>query len=593
MASGERPRVASRTTEEQRPRPPVDGYAVLALGLTLLAWFALLAPTYFMGAHDAHHSLFFPLQFEAGLRAGDWLPRWGADFAHGYGYPLFVFYAPLTFYLWSGIHLTGVAGTVASTKVLFALGFLLGAAGMYRYARSLWGSRVVALLAALTFTLLPYRLLNVYVRAAFAEFMAIALLPWIALAFHRLIHRPTWGRAAWAAASYGALLWTHNITALTFTPLLGLLILVEWVSLWRAGAETGRALWQRVWPVVGSIVLAVALGTAVWLPGLTEQAAIAIEQWSLQTYQYADHFVYPAQLVDPRWGFGYSTPGPNDGMSFQLGLVPLVLAGVGVASAIKHTARPTERLWVIVWAIALVVYVALMLPWARPLWDLGPFSTLIQFPWRLLAVVGLPLCLLAGYSARWLAAGDVLSPALGLAMLLMVLTVLPYTQPQPTPPNPRDETQLTWRDYEARYPDMVGMVAQTEVQPTESPLLPAFEANETPQRFQPLDAEVQITQVEQVGIRAAAIVVSEAPATIRYLSYDYPGWQATVDGRPVAIRQEPPLGLMLVDVPAGEHRVELRFGDTPLRRAAEWVSLLSLVAIAGMALLGARQGGRA
>lgn len=573
-------------TTERRKRWPVDGFALAALAFTLLAWAALLSPDYFMGAHDAHHSLFFPLQFEAGLRAGDWLPRWGADFAHGYGYPIFVFYAPLTFYLWAGIHLTGIAGTVATTKIVFALGFLLAAAGIYHYAWSLWRRRAVALLAAAVYTLLPYHLLNVYVRAAFAEFMAMALLPWIALAFRRLIQRPTPQHLAFAALSYGALLWTHNITALTFTPLLALLIVAE---LWLNRGRGAAGLWRRSWPVGVSLGLAVALGTAVWLPGLSEQADIAIEQWSLQSYQYADHFVYPWQLLDPTWGYGYSSPGATDGMSFQLGIVPLALALFALFVARRREREAAARHWALLFAIALAIYVLLMMPISKPFWDLGPLSTLIQFPWRLLAVIALPLSLLAGYAARGMAARETLSPALLIALLALVVTTWGYALPQATPPNPRDETQQTWRDYEATYPDMVGMVAQTEIQPADSPLLAALQANELPQRFQALDAGTVVTQIEQQGSRARARVQSEGPTTLRYLSYDYPGWRATVDGVPTAIRREAPLGLMLIELPAGTHEVTVEFGNTPMRSLAELLSLLALVAIVGVAAVGWRR----
>ncbi|MBA3531950.1 MAG: hypothetical protein H0T73_08535, partial [Ardenticatenales bacterium] len=204
----------------------LDPFAFLALLLTIFAWAPLLGSHYFMGAHDATHSLFFPIEFDKAIQDGFWLPRWGPDFAHGYGYPMFVFYAPLSFYIWEGFHLTGLFGVVASTKATFVVGFLLAAAGMYAYARALWG-RPAALLASVAYTYLPYHLLNIYVRAALAEFMGMALLPWIALAFRRLIHRPSPLTMAAATASYGALLWTHNITALLFTPVLGALILVE------------------------------------------------------------------------------------------------------------------------------------------------------------------------------------------------------------------------------------------------------------------------------------------------------------------------------------------------------------------------------
>ena len=45
-----------------------------------------------------------------------------------------------------------------------------------------------------------------------------------------------------------------------------------------------------------------------------------------------------------------------------------------------------------------------------------------------------------------------------------------------------------------------------------------------------------------------------------------------IDGQSVPTFASGDLGLVTVQVPAGEHQVELRFGDTALRRAATWLA---------------------
>ncbi|HYN87374.1 MAG TPA: hypothetical protein VER55_02530 [Ardenticatenaceae bacterium] len=586
----------------------LDPYGILALVLTLFAWAPLLAPTYFMGAHDAPHSLFYPIQFDKSIRDGFWLPRWGPDFAFGYGYPVMVFYAPLAFYVWEGFHLTSLFGVVASTKATFVAGFLLAAAGMYAYGRDLWGRRG-GLLASVVYTYLPYHLLNIYVRAALAEFVAMGLLPWIALAFRRLIRNPSRRALAAAAGGYGALLATHNSSAVLFTPFLGATILFELALAWRRARPgfsgsarpvsrgTSLDLVRRALHIAGSIILGLSLAVAIWLPALAEQEAIRIEQWSLPTYQYEDHFVVPSQLLSPAWGFGYSVPGPDDGMSFHLGLPALGLALVSVAwagtqsrQARTRTAADEMRATIFFMAACLIVLVALVVPASNWLWRLSPLSALIQFPWRVLGVAALPLALLAGGSAR---AFDsfrrtaALGP--GLAALVVIAASAAYTQPQPTPPSPRHESAQTLRDFESEHPDMVGMVAQTRVQPTGSPMLPALEADETPQRFEALSPGVTVTQVHSGGGSASARVAASQPATIRFLTYYYPGWYATLDGQRVPLRPDGgPLGLIEVDVPVGEHLLALRFGDPPLRQAANFVSLASLLLVGALVATGGR-----
>ena len=42
---------------------------------------------------------------------------------------------------------------------------------------------------------------------------------------------------------------------------------------------------------------------------------------------------------------------------------------------------------------------------------------------------------------------------------------------------------------------------------------------------------------------------SDSPATLEFYTYDFPGWQATIDGMPVPHRTQPPYGLIALDVP--------------------------------------------
>lgn len=72
-------------------------------------------------------------------------------------------------------------------------------------------------------------------------------------------------------------------------------------------------------------------------------------------------------------------------------------------------------------------------------------------------------------------------------------------------------------------------------------------------------------------------VTLDAPQRLVVAESDYPGWRATVNGRPVAI--EPFNGLLALSLPAGRHEVAFRF-DPWLPRLSLPVSLLSLLLFA-------------
>jgi hypothetical protein len=62
----------------------------------------------------------------------------------------------------------------------------------------------------------------------------------------------------------------------------------------------------------------------------------------------------------------------------------------------------------------------------------------------------------------------------------------------------------------------------------------------------------------------------------RVLTFVFPGWHAYLDGREVSIAPQDQSGLMLIDVPAGSHTLELSWQLTPPQLIGTIISLLAL-----------------
>ncbi|MCB0000631.1 MAG: hypothetical protein KDE56_32925, partial [Anaerolineales bacterium] len=120
-----------------------------------------------------------------------------------------------------------------------------------------------------------------------------------------------------------------------------------------------------------------------------------------------------------------------------------------------------------------------------------------------------------------------------------------------------------------------------EERPSASPLEANYQANETPQRFDtavfPSGTNIEAITYEKLG--ATAQINSPEPFTARYLSFDFPGWVATVDGDPVPITPEDPSGLITFPVPAGSHEIAVRWQSTPTRTLLLGFSLISLAGV--------------
>lgn len=609
----------------------LDGYLLLLLLLTLLALTPLTAPGYFYEAHDGRHSVFYLMMFDASLRDGAWWPTWAMHHIQGYGYPTFLIQAPLGFYLGTLFVWLG-AGYTTAVKLTWATGFLAGAWGTYQLV-SYWlrnrisasngpvGAiaeaphsettfiaqwvdpiRLSALVAGLLYTFIPYHLVDIYVRAALNDALLLGWFPWVFLAFDRLIVEggaPGWPhRLAKAILLLAGTLLTHTFALISFAPLLVTFVLFlllyrlrfpvsnRWLGLIGRSILAGFA-------GIGALLLCVSF----LLPLFVEGQYLDQQVYVTDTYNFRRHFVHIGQLFSPFWGYGYSDDpiGANDGMSFQIGLVPLVLT----MAALFLPWRNRQIRWLVLYlGSAAILCIFLMSPCALRLWEAIPALAVIQFPWRLLALVAFLLCPLAGIVAYELATFEGrLQPALtneqirSLSVLAVLVIVGTYgyvgANLQPVE---------TWREdgravytFEREHPDMIAYTEWVQKRPFTETALSADYAAETYQEEHGYTTSLQrLAIVRGVGTVVSSysrgssfggIVRVERPATIRAYLYYFPGWQVLVDGTPGLYHISDQHGLIDIDVPAGEHRIDIRMGTTPIRQIGMTISGFALLPI--------------
>jgi hypothetical protein len=597
-----------------RLRTLVSREIIIILALSIFAWAPLVTSAYFFQAHDAPHSIFYLVEFDQTLRDGYLWPRWAPDFAFGYGYPLFNIYAPLAIYAAEILHVVGLS-FVASVKAVYALATITAGLGMYLFVRRLFG-RTAGLLAAIVYMYVPFHLVEIFVRSAYSEFVALALLPIVLYAFTELVAAPGLPRLALAGLVYGVLALTHHTSFFTFTPFLIVYILFLLAGTWR-GKGSSQAL-RATLHCLASSVLGLSLAAIYLVPLLVELRYVKLEQWTAYNYDYGQHFVYFSQLLSPLWDYGYSGPGIQDGMPFQLGAVALVLVAFGGWRAL--TSRFLHRGTALFYLAATGVIIWLMSPAAQFVWQGLPIASLVQFPWRLLGLTAITMSVVAGSlvadragqagheesggqdsglakPARPELAGSLapqseperqalpisnsMSPDFLILLLVIVFSSFSYTLPQYTDVEAwREQPQAVTRWDRFSPADRVAMVAYTDEQPTSSPMEEQYLSGQPLQVATIVSGTGTLKTLHHGGASDEVLVAAEEPVTVQFYTYDFPGWQVTVDGIPSPHRHEPPYGLVTVDMPAGEHHVSLRMGTTAPRQIGGAISLLASLAIA-------------
>lgn len=597
-----------------------DPYLVLLLVLTTLVFTPLFAPGYFYSAHDGRHSVFYLAMFDATIRDGALWPRWAMHHIQGYGYPTFIIQAPLGFYVGELFVLLGAGYTLAA-KLTWAAGFWTSAWGMYalvhHWARtvgttvgtaadtappaepstslSVDRARLAALVAGLLYVFIPYHLVGIYVRAALNDTLLFAWTPWVILAFDRLIAgggAPGWTRRlAVATLLLAGTLLTHTFALISFAPLLVTFVLFRLAASWQRHADhPWRGLLARTGLALAGGVGALLLFAGFLLPLLSEGQHLQQQVYSTGTYDFRNHFVYFGQFFNPAWGFGFSDDptGVNDGMSFQLGVVAALLVIIAIYQLWGDgVGRRGVMLYLLVATIGLLLF---MTPLAEPIWDALPALGIIQFPWRLLSLVALTASALAGMvvaNVLW-QEGD---PAreLGGALVLGALVILASANFIGAALQPveawREDGRAVFR-FEQEHPDMIAFTNFVKEPFDSSPMTADYAADDyfdTRGRTDKLTRLAVISGTGEVLSQASAgssgggTVRMETPGVVRIHLFYFPGWQAYLDGEPVALRVSDPNGLLELDVPAGEHQIDVRMESTPARRTGTLIAWATLV----------------
>ena len=577
----------------------LDWWAVIVIALCVVAVTPWLTRPGLPAGTDAEIHVPRVAEFARVLADGVLYPRWAPDFYLGYGYPLFNFYAPLVYYLAQPFYLfTSAAGAV---KVLFVAGTCMAGLGMYVFARRSLG-RTAGVVAAAAFLYAPYAvLIDPFMRVDLPEYFAVAWMPWVLWGFDRLLVSGRRADVALAALPLAALALTHNLMLMLFGPLLVAYLLL------RLLVAREQSAWVRV---VTAGVLAVGLTAVFWLPALAEKRYVILDQViGHDDFDFHRHFLSLRELLYPSPALDLGALNPA--VAYNLGLPQW---GLGIAGWLGALRLGSGFSWVVGWSgrrrgdrlvehpepvkgrglagfagfmgLAALALGFLTLEVSAGVWEAIPPLRYVQFPWRLLGVVALPVAWLVGAgvaaaSERWLAW------AASGALALVLIGALPALYPPPWTPlladfSPRDMIQLELDGV------ALGTTANREYTPVwvkSSPgasgdVLAGYEAGEPVDRFDrgSLPEGASLCAVGSDAVKDIFEIASEQPFVATIRRFYFPGWRAWVDGERAGVAPGEAHGFITVPLPAGRHTLELRFGSTLPRTVGAVGSLAALVA---------------
>ena len=539
---------------------------ILLLVLSIPSFFILLNRGFYE-PHDLHHIADIYEMFRA-FQSGQIPPRLGPDFSFGFGYPLFNFYYVLPFYL--GAMFFALLGSLTlSFKLVMILTIIVSVYGMYLFLRE-YLDKFPAIVGAFLFLYTPYRAVEVYVRGAIGEALSLSLLPLVAWVFVKVAKKPTAKIIAFASIITTIFFLSHNYLSFLSIPVIFIFVIPLIIN-----SKNRKTI---ILSLITVVLIALGISAYWWLPALIEQKYII----ATTPFPLKDHFPFIKQLIIPFWGYGASLWGPNDGLSFQIGLVNLAVILILTALVIffkNNFKKVTFQISLLVIGGFLLSFVFMNIR-TLPLWQLIPFHDFIQFPWRLLFYTTFFTAIAASLSVQVFP--KKVKYILGLFIIIagFALTVNYF--------RPASIVYKSDNEYLARFfanrsvsGETIGLSKDYIGYSEDYLLLPKW-VEKRPISLPMSEIEVsnsaKVTNLQELNpIKWKADIVATSDSLITFNAYYFPGWRAEVDGKNTAIQIGNPYGQIEVKVTPGKHTVEFLWLETPLRKVFDYISLGFLV----------------
>lgn len=531
-------------------------FLVLLIILALVGVKALFQPGFYTN-HDGEHQVVRLWHFHKGLIDGQLPVRWAGTALKGFGYPLFIFTYRLPFWLGEFFYRLGLNLT-DSIKAVFILTFLASGLTMYFFAQDLWKSKLSGFLCAFLYLWAPYRFLNIFVRASLGEHVAFVFLPLIFWGLWRLKEEQKFAGLLFAIASAGLIL-SHALIFQLLVPF----IFIFWLGLF---LESKRRLKFLGFSFL-SALLFVGLSSYYLLPALFDKKLIL----SLYPFSFSGHFPTLKQLLYSPWDYGFSLTGPGDGMAFQLGVTHwLVVAGVVFFLFLRLFKKRKdffkENLLVIVLLFLFSLSILMISSFSLSLWERIFKIIYLDFSWRLLFMAVFTSSLLAGFLVKTLKDKKFLLPAS--CFLLFTLNLyanrnhLRVNKYVFNPDSFYQENQGTTNSFDEYTPKWA--VSKMEQWKPGEPVV--------------LDEKTGTVKIKQKKSNLLEFVLENNQTTdVVINTVYYPGWQVSIDGQSKEIVYEGNGLINLRGIEPGKHQVIASFKETPLRKVANSISLVSLL----------------
>lgn len=547
--------------------------SLLLIGLIVVISNRALFKDEILESDDYKHHAVRTASYYLAFKQGQFPVRWGPNLNQGYGYPSFNYMYHTPYAIGSTLHSIGFSiQESVNLTVLFSL--LIGAFEAYFLVREYLKSERWRVILALFFVFNPYTLLNVYWRGAVGELLFYAFVPFFLISVKRLLKT--------SRSRY--FLSTTFVTVFLVLSHLPSLIILAPLTIAFIFYETGLKIKLKPFlHLVAAGILGLLITAWYWAPAYFEQWMVTYQNGASLT-QYSSQFVKLIHVFDIR----------KDIYSSEIFLDVIQVGGISVFAILTGLYLVKTSKKVVLWLGLIATSLFLLSDLSKFIWDRCLLLQYTQYPWKFLWIITIAsIMILVSFLKRKKVPKLHDSTTFIILVLGLFFTITNYIATKGTSSrtdfdwyHPTFETGSSFDEHQPIWSDIPYFFEEEimYLDASHSAELNQDNLKQYVHKFS--DLEATVSKLEGTTIRYK--VTPEQDIIVLHKRLFFPGWEASINGERVEFIDDIPEynGVLAVSVPAQKSNVRIKFtGFTTLRRISEYISLITLILVAGSVII--------
>lgn len=480
------------------------------------------------------------------------IPTWSPELNIGYGDTYFEFIYKLPYIIISLFHALGLS-FIASVKLLLAVSFVSSGLMFYSFCKSKF-SGFASFVGSVFYLFAPYHLIDMHFRVSIAETLSFFFIPSTFYLINKLSEKPSKLLVFIFSMNVAGFLLTHQVIFVSSMPFVFIYLLLNKNNHYKT---TLRYFFT-------GLILGLLISAFHWIPILLESRFI-YQSFFRGIISFTP---LPTLLFSP-WRYGFLFQGHYGELSLMIGYSHLLVVVLSIYLLFKGKIKKYKLLLYFL-VVSFFLLFFMMLSVSKILWTTLPLLKDFQFTYRLLAMEAFFTSFIAVIAVSNLKRNYFWTVV---CFFTVFLTILNWGN-RKSLPNINDASLKT---------DLINGKSLTgTTEPTAprwvDPVKVDF-AKRPAGNLEIVQGKAETREIIRSPYRHTYLLNSRSLIKVRENTFYYPGWKLFIDNRPYPLTYtniEAP-GVIFFTLNEGLHKAELIYTDTPVRKAAKSISVISIL----------------